>query len=92
MLQEVKEVKKFLGAKFGYGEFIPDGVYAIPTNTRKGKAFMKYESKNGSQSGEDNFHLYWDEKLTMSWFDCKKPLFLKESKFSKAFRKLQRVV
>lgn len=88
MLSEFNQIKRFLGAKFGYGENIPDGIYAIPTETSKGPAFMKMEFKNNNAIGEDNFTLFWDEALTVSWYS-KKPIFLKESAFSKAFRKLE---
>lgn len=89
MLSEFNQVKRFLGAKFGYGENIPDGIYAIPTETSKGDAFMKMEFKNNNSIGKDNFTLFWDEELTKSWYTEPKPYILKESKFSKAFRKLE---
>lgn len=92
MLAEFNEVKRFLGTKFGMGENVPDGIYAIPTKTSKGNAFMRFESKNNTAFGNDNFKLYWDEKLTISWYDLKKPFFLKESIFSKVYRKLQAVL
>ena len=44
MLREFNEVKRFLGTKFGMAENVPDGIYAIPTKTSKGNAFMRYES------------------------------------------------
>lgn len=89
MLSEFNQVKMFLGAKFGHIAVIPDGIYSIPTNTSKGKAFMKMEFKNNNAIGKENFKLFWDENLTISWYDSKKPFFIKESKFSKAFRKLE---
>ena len=89
MIAEVNQVKRFLGAKFGYGENIPDGIYAIPTNTSKGNAFMKMEIKNNSQHGEGNFMLFWDENLKFSWYTEPKPDIFRESKFSKAFRELE---
>lgn len=89
MLSEINQAKRFLGAKFGYGENIPDGIYSIPTQTSKGNAFMKYEIKNNNQHGENNYMLFWDENLTISWYTSKKPIFLNESAFSKAFRKLE---
>lgn len=89
MLSEFNEVKKFLGTKFGMNENVPDGVYAVPVKTSTGNAFMRFESKNNTAYGDDNFRLYWDEKLTISWYDSKRPLFLKESKFSKAYRRFQ---
>ena len=92
MLREFNEVKRFLGTKFGMDENVPDGVYAIPTKTSKGNAFMRFESKNNTAFGSDNFKLYWDENLTISWYDSKKPFFRKESKFSKQYRKLQAVL
>ena len=92
MFAEIKLVKRFLGAKFGHGENIPDGIYAIPTKTSKGNAFMKYETKNNCSHGKNNFLLFWDEKLTKSWYDSRKPLFLRESSFNKAFRKLESCV
>ena len=55
MFEEINQVKRFLGAKFGIGENIPDGIYAIPTNTSKGNAFMKYEIKNNAQHGDGNY-------------------------------------
>ena len=92
MLSEFNQVKRFLGAKFGCGENIPDGIYAIPNETSKGSAFMKMEFKNNNAVGKDNFTLFWDEQLTISWYTSKKPKFLKESNFSKAFRKLESCV
>lgn len=89
MLPEINQVKRFLGAKFGYGENIPDGIYAIPTMTSKGEAFVKMEFKNNNSVGKDCFTLFWDEELTVSWYTSKKPMFSNESAFSKAFRKLE---
>ena len=91
MLQEFNEVKRFLGTKFGLGENVPDGVYAIPVKTSRGNAFMRFESKNNTAFGNNNFKLYWDENLTISC-DSKKPFFRKESKFAKQYRKLQAVL
>lgn len=90
MMSEMKQVKRFFGAKFGYGEPLQDGVFAIPTDTSKGKAFMKMEIINGEPYGKDNFKLFWDEALTISWYDKPKPAEFKESKFSKAFRQMEK--
>ena len=91
MISEIKQVKRFLGAKFGYGEPLQDGVFAVPTQTPKGEAFMRFEIVNGNPAGKDNFKLFWDEDLKFSWYDQPKPSDLKESKFSKAFRQLDNI-
>jgi hypothetical protein len=91
MIGEMNQVKRYLGARFGYGEPIKDGIYAIPTDTSKGEAFMKMEIANGSPSGEKNFHLFWDEDLTISWYDNPKPEGLTESEYSKSFRVLDNI-
>lgn len=91
MMAEMNQVKRYFGARFGYGEPLPDGVYAIPTKTSKGPAFMKMEVSGGEESGSDNFYLYWDEGLTISWYGSRKPEGLTESPFAKAFRKLDTV-
>jgi len=91
MISEYNQVKRYLGIRFGYGNPIPDGTYAVPTQTSKGNAFMKMEFKDEKTVGEKNFHLYWDEKLTIDWYSNPKPLFLTESKFAKLFRKIDKV-
>lgn len=92
MITEFNEAKRFLGIKFGYGEPIKDGTYAIPTITSKGDAFMLLEIKNGEPSGKSNFLLYWDEELKISWYDKPKPENLPQSKFAKLFRQISKVV
>ena len=87
MLSEMNLAKRYLGARFGYGEPIPDGIYAIPCKTSKGNAFMKMEIKNDKPAGDKNFWLFWDEELTISWYNTENPK-CSESPFSKAFRKL----
>lgn len=69
MIREFDEVKKYLLGKYGEPENVPNGVYAIPTETSKGKAFMKYEYPKG----DENFMLFWDEELKISWYDNPKP-------------------
>ncbi len=71
MLQEVNEAQQFLKNKFGKGNIVPDGTYAIPTNTSKGNAFMRVEIKNNNEMF--HFDLWWDEALTISWYDNHKP-------------------
>lgn len=69
MLAEVNQVKEFFKNKFGepLSETVPSGTYAIPTNTSKGDAFMKIVvSETG---GLSDFHLFWDEELTISWYE-----------------------
>lgn len=87
-MAEMNLAKRFLGAKFGYGEKLKDGVYAIPTTTSKGYAFMRLEIKGGDAAGKENFKLFWDEALTASWYDAEKPEGLTESAYSQAFRSL----
>lgn len=91
MISEQNLAQRYLGARFGLATNTPNGVYAIPCETSKGKAFFKLELKDGHWSGEKNFHLFWDEALTISWYNKPRPWFLKESEFAKAFRKLEKV-
>lgn len=91
-MSEFNQAKRFMGIKFGYGEPCQDGVYAIPTETSKGKAFMRLEIKDNNPAGNDNFKLYWDEKLTKSWYDKPKPKVFTESKFSKLFRQIEKEI
>lgn len=65
MIAEYNEVTNYLLGKYGEPENVPYGIYAIPTNTSKGKAFMKYEHPRG----KENFKLFLDEELTVSWYD-----------------------
>lgn len=67
MLAEVNEVKAFLIEKFGSLEKVKTGVYAIPTETSKGKAFMRVEIT--PEMGMKDFHLFKDEVLTESWYE-----------------------
>lgn len=66
MLAEVNEAKIFLRRKFG--DNVPDGIYAIPTKTSKGNAYMKVTITDGFMFG---FELFWDEELTKDWFGKK---------------------
>jgi hypothetical protein len=90
MMAEMNLAKRFLGAKFGVGEKIKDGVYAIPTTSSKGNAFMRLEMKGGEGAGSDNFKLFWDEALTLDWYAGPKPGKIAESKWVKAFRALEK--
>lgn len=89
MMSEMNQVKRFLGTKFGYGEPIQDGIYAVPTETSKGNAFMRMEIVNGNPAGKDNFKLFWDEELSLSWYDMPNPNYTCESDFAIAFRQLE---
>ena len=90
MLSEVKQVKRFFGIKFGMGEKIEDGIYAVPTETSRGPAFMKMEIIDGEFGGKDNFHLWWDEQLTINWYKTEeRPADLKESRFAILFRQIE---
>lgn len=65
MLREVNEAKAFLIKKFGSIEKVEAGTYPVPTETSKGKAFMKVViSKDMTMS---DFHLFKDEEMTVSW-------------------------
>ena len=92
MTTEFNEAKRFLGIKFGYGEPIKDGLYAIPTTTSKGDAFMSLQIKDGNPFGNGNFKLYWDEDLHISWYNKPKPENLKQSKFAKLFRQISKEI
>ncbi|WP_336704408.1 hypothetical protein [Chryseobacterium indologenes] len=66
MLAELNEAKRFLIEKFRSVEDVKPGVYAVPTNTSKGPAFMKVIVNN--QMGMSDFSLWLDEELTRSWY------------------------
>jgi len=65
MLAEINEARVFLIKKFGSVENVKAGVYAIPTETSKGKAFMKVEIL--PNMGMKGFDLFKDKSLTKSW-------------------------
>jgi hypothetical protein len=91
MIAEANQAQRFLGAKFGTDPCrIKEGTYAVPCDTSKGKAFMRLlVDENKSMRG---FDLFWDESLTVSWYNQSKPGDLpKESKFATIFRKLEAV-
>jgi hypothetical protein len=67
MLAEVNEAKAFLIKKFGSVEKVKPGTYAVPTDTSKGKAFMKVTIT--PDMGMKDFHLFKDEALTVTWYD-----------------------
>lgn len=67
MLSEVNEAKDFLAKKFNGVENVKPGIYAIPTETSKGPAFMKVEIM--PDMGMRDFHLFKDEALTESWYE-----------------------
>lgn len=65
MLVELNEAKRFLIEKFGSVEEVKSGIYAVPTNTSKGPAFMKVVINE--EMGMSDFSLWLDEELTLSW-------------------------
>ena len=67
MLAEVNEAKAFLIEKFGSVENVKAGIYAVPTETSKGIAFMRVEIT--PEMGMKDFHLFRDEELTESWYE-----------------------
>lgn len=70
MLTEVREAKEFFKKLFGEGKNVPHGIYAIPKKTSRGKAYMRVKvSNDGNLSC---FDLWWDEALTLSWYDFNK--------------------
>jgi hypothetical protein len=68
MLTEVIEAQTYLKKKFN-GNDVPAGTYAIPTETSKGKAFMKVTVNPEGYLG--GFDLFWDEEFTQSWYEKK---------------------
>ena len=89
MIAEQLYVKKYLGARFGIGEKVPDGIYAIPIDAAKGIAFIRLELKNGKGVGDSNFSLFWDEALTVSYYDNDQPSKPEiNSTYSQLFRQL----
>lgn len=93
MIQEQLLTKKYLGARFGYGERVPDGIYAVPCDSSRGNAFMKIVIfENEIDKTENNFSLYWDEQLTKTWYGKnKEEEEMQESNFSLKFRELMDV-
>lgn len=69
MLAELNQAKTFLVNKFGDVNAVPPGTYAIPTDSSKGKAFMKVVI--AEDMGMSDFTLWLDDKLTQNWYDHK---------------------
>jgi len=92
MISEQLLVKRYLGARFGYAEVIPTGIYAIPCDTSKGEAFMKFTCNEHGGGSEGNFSLFWDEDLTISWHNEQRMVEANESGFSFHFRQLMKQI
>lgn len=92
MMAEVKQAKRYLGARFGMGETIPTGSYAVPTQkydrlkNEYRMAFMAVLVTTGG--GMSGFGLFWDEQLQHPC-DKPRPARLKQSRFAMAFRMLE---
>ena len=85
MLYELNEANNYI--KYVNGTNVSeDKTYAVPTDTSKGPAFMAVKLENKSVSG---FYLYWDEDLTISWYDQPKPEGLVESELATIYRNQQ---
>ncbi len=69
MLTEVNEAKAFLEKKFNGLKNVKAGVYAMPTNTSKGDAFMRVEITPDMKM--KGFDLWKNEELTESWYENK---------------------
>lgn len=67
MLAELNEVKKHLVEKFGDVDSVPPGTYAIPTETSKGKAFMRVTI--AEDMGMSDFSLWMDDSFTKDWLE-----------------------
>lgn len=63
MLTELNTARAFLLDKFGSLEAVKAGIYSVPTETSKGKAFMKVEIT--TEMGMSLFNLFKDEALTV---------------------------
>ncbi len=70
MIAELNEVKKFFNDKFGEGNHVPCGIYAVPTQTSRGNAFMRVKVTNDGKLS--HFDLWWDKELKTSWYDFNK--------------------
>jgi hypothetical protein len=79
MLAELNEAKKYLVEKFGDADLVPPGTYAIPTETSKGKAFMRVTI--AEDKGMGDFSLWMDEAFTVKWYDFKKKYFFLTEEF-----------
>jgi hypothetical protein len=66
MLYEVNQAKSFLIEKFGSIENVKPGIYAIPTSTSKGDAFMRVVINE--EMGMSGFDLWLNEELTETWY------------------------
>jgi len=69
MLAELNEAKNFLIDKFGSVEKVEPGTYAIPTETSKGKAFMRVLINQNM--GISGFNLFLDDKFEKEWKNSK---------------------
>lgn len=90
MMKEVNQAKRYLGARFGYGEHLPAGTFSVPTTAAKGECFMRVRiERDGSMSG---YEMFWDEACTIDYHGEKpRPSDLpNESEFAQAFRVLER--
>ncbi|MEN5306809.1 hypothetical protein ABE425_04795 [Chryseobacterium cucumeris] len=66
MLIELGRSIEWLSDKFGSVEAIQPGIYAIPTETSRGPAFMKVRVNEDMKISD--FTLWIDEKFTQSWY------------------------
>lgn len=62
-----EESKLFLEIKFGVGNHIPKGTYAIPTKTGTTNEEVWMKVRVLDDGNFTNFNLFWDEALTISW-------------------------
>ena len=90
MIAEVKKAKRYLGARFGYGEVLPAGTFSVPTNAAQGPCFMRVRvEQDGTMS---DFTLWWNEECTVNYHKVRPcpPGLPKESEFAQAFRMLEK--
>jgi hypothetical protein len=90
MIAEVKQAKRYLGARFGYGETLPVGSFSVPTEGAHGSCFMRVRvERDGSMS---DFTMWWDEACTISYHAVRpRPSDLPyESEFAQAFRMVEK--
>lgn len=68
MTSEINDTKKYFDDKFGIGNRVPAGEYAVPYESSRGKAFMRVRISDDVEQKISGIYLFWDEALTIDWY------------------------
>ncbi len=66
MFTEVDETKEFFNKKFGEGNHVPYGIYAVPYKSSRGDCFSRVKVTHDGKMSD--FNLFWDEEFKISWY------------------------